>query len=162
MSGAQQEEGFAIPGSKVPDYRLHFVVLVIILLIDGLASGFHSSTFITFALIAVALWFASWYLTGYKIIHLSPRGMRGQGSWGEEVKLAWDEPVVIGSDVYANLPAFTIRNRDHKNGILIFPRVIAQLPEFQDALRQFAPPDHALVAAVEHLKANARLRGDKA
>lgn len=156
MSDANKEKGFALPGSAVArQYKQLLILTPVPVAIGAYVSNASWSIILISAVSIVALLgFGYWLVTHNKIIHLSPQGMRGQNSFGLEIKLDWEQPVVIGRDVYANMPAFSVS--DGKLKKVIFPHVIALLPEFQELLARFAPPDHALVAAVEKLKAEPR------
>ncbi len=80
-----------------------------------------------------------------KFVFLSSEGLRGIDSSGRKTSVRWSDPVKIDRAPYFKWPGLKMEKEDGSH--IVLPLAMTSSPEFQEALKKYAPSGHALPEA---------------
>lgn len=123
------------------------VALVWIALTSGLTWFVAISTALALAVIMAIVYFT---IRSHVYVALSLSGVSGTGETARSITIPWHEPMTVRSTSKSFIKGVEIRaSRDggffrSRVSTFFVPEDIVNSPEFQDALRRFAPVGHPL------------------
>lgn len=104
------------------------------------------------ALVAIIWGAGYWYMAKRKWVYLSLDGIQGESISGTKVFIPWSASVALGRhSAFGGIKCISIKDANKKQ-LLMLPVVITETPEFTEALKKVAPPEHPLLSARDQLK----------